>query len=188
MLHFANVPPEKLPIALINSQILKAYKRAVTMGMTYPQMETITLVSGTYDLANITDFYEPRWYEYSGDKLRKMQYEHISSVPTVTNDTPRYYYQKDKNFYVVNGDVEDIDVYYWAYPPAITSDTATLTALSDEFSGVITSRVSWIISQGMNPKAVSGYIASYNEEFKVMKQFYIKKHQTGRGYVMPMDY
>lgn len=188
MLHFPEVPEERLPNALLDSQIVKAYKRAVTMGMVYPQNTDITLADGTYDLAGISTFYEPRWYEKAnGDKLRKIQYENIRSVPVVSSDTLTLYYQVDKNFYLINGDAEVITVHYWSYPPPITNDTTALI-LPDEFSGVIVSRVAWIIAQGANPKMVSGYIASYNEEFKVMKQHFIKKHQTARGHVVPMDY
>lgn len=191
MIHFPTATSDKLPTALINSQILKAYKRAVTMGHTYPQNTDVTLVSGTYDLTNVADYYEPRYFAKDNTaetKYRKIEIENISSVPVISSGDASYYYLKEKNLYIINGDTEDVSVFYWAYPPAISNDTSTLTALADEFSGVIVSRVCWILAQGFNPKMVSGYIASYNEEFKTMKQFYIKKHRAGRGYVIPMDY
>jgi hypothetical protein len=191
MLHFPDIPPERLPDALLNSQIIKAYKRAVTMGHTYPQNTDVTLVDGTYDLANIADYYEPRYFakdDSAETKYRKMEIENLSSIPVVGGGSTNFYYLKEKNLYIINGDDEDVSVVYWAYPAAITADTTTFTALADEFSGVIVSRVCWILAQGLNPKMVSGYIASYNEEFKTMKAFYIKKFRAGRGYTMPMDY
>ena len=188
MLHWPDTPEKELPTPLLNKLIWKAYVRAVTLGHVYGLNTDVSLSSGSYDMANIADFYEPRWFEYSTTgKLKKIGYEHIQTVPTAINDSLYYYYQKGKTLYVVNGDDETITVYYWAYPPALTNDTTSFV-LDDQFSGVITARVNWQIAQGKDPKRVPGYIASYNQEFADMKQYYIKKYTTGRGYVMPMDY
>jgi len=190
MIHFPDIPEEKLLTPLLDKLILKAYERTVTMGMTYPQNTDKALVDGSYDMSQITDFWEPRWYEYNGNKLVKMEYENISQVPVVysSESDRRYYYQKDKTLYMINGTTETVSIFYWAKPPVPANDTTEFVALEDTFSPVIVSRVCWQLAQGLKPKLVTGYIAGYNEEFKKLREYYIKKHSTNRGYVTPVDF
>lgn len=183
---------KELPQTILLKYINNANKFVVTQLNALPKYETDqALTSGALSLTDTySDFYRLRYPVYSGKKLVKMVYDNIRQIPTVYDDELRYYYIRendgDVSINVVNGDDENIDVYYYAYPA-----TQTITGsigVDDEHTDVVVDKVCMNLAKSKAPNLFKQYAASYRQNFLDAKKHYIKKNDSNRGYVVPMHY
>lgn len=190
--HF-QLDEEQLPTKLLQKYINNEHNRVVTMLRAY-QKNTgdVSLTSGAYSLSGISDFYLFRWVEYDGAKLVRFPYENSRKAFTSDDiDYLKFYYIKDnagtKTLNVIAGDDETVDIYYWAYPAALSTYSSTIN-LADEHSDVLVDRVCMQLAKSKAPQLYRQYAASYRDNFMDAKKYYIKKNTTNRGYVVPVDY
>jgi len=193
-IHFPSLSEIELPTKLLNKMIENSLKKIVTQCHTNGKIDTTpTLTSGVLALDSIADFFQLRYLEYDGAKLRRIPYENWNKMPTASSvDGLKYYYEQfngsDLDITVINGDDETITVAYWAYPTAIASDATAITEIEEQFTDTLVDKVCWDLAKSRAPRIARQYLMSYRENILELRKYYIKKFQSNRGYVVPMDY